>query len=54
MESKYLCDIMSDLFNDAFKFTQKFFNALNTNLLSWSKELSQTLGGFAVNLNEKM
>jgi hypothetical protein len=54
MESRYLSDIMSDLFNQAIIFAQQYFKVLNTNLLIYSSEISQFLAGFVNNLNEKM
>jgi hypothetical protein len=54
MESKYLSDVIGDLFNESIIFAQKYFQVLNTNLLIYSNEISQLLGGFVNNINEKM
>lgn len=54
VESKLLCDILSDLLNEVLKFSLKFFKIAGTNLLTSANEISQFLAGFTNNLNEKV
>ena len=51
-ESKYLKDCMPDMLNSLLEFTQKFFNILNTNLISQSTVINNMLVNLGHNLFE--
>lgn len=53
MESKYLIEIMAELYNHMFRFSIKFFQILQTNLLTKGNKISHMLANFAPNLKEK-
>ncbi len=54
METKCLCEIVSDLYNYTLKFTVQFFKVLRTNLLTNSNQISHLLAHFAASLKENM
>lgn len=54
LETKYLMEIISDIYNETLKFTIKFFQILNTNLLTNSNQISHMLVHFGSNLKENI
>ena len=52
VETRYLQQILSEMFNDAMQFAVKFFKIASTNLLIQSNTISHMLAHFGHNLNE--